>query len=143
VGRSGRSTPAEPGLEKGLIDVWRFLFIAFLIAHGGVHVAIWATPKPKDQKVPFDASHSWVFGSQRSLALVLALVAAALLVAAGIGLWAQGEWWRPVAVVGLATSLGLMVLYFHPWFLFIQAVNAGLILGLVWLDWPSRSMVGA
>jgi hypothetical protein len=39
--------------------MWRFVFIAFLIAHGGVHVAIWATPKPEDQKVPFDASHSW------------------------------------------------------------------------------------
>jgi hypothetical protein len=36
-----------------------------------------------------------------------------------------------------------MVLYFTPWFLFIEVVNAGLIVGILWLDWPSKSMVGA
>jgi hypothetical protein len=36
-----------------------------------------------------------------------------------------------------------MIFYFHPWFLFIQAVNAGLIVAIVWLDWPSKTMVGA
>jgi hypothetical protein len=46
-------------------------------------------------------------------------------------------------VVGLAVSLGLMVVYFNPWLLFIQAVNAALIVGILWLDWPSKSMVGA
>src|SRR5688572_7085382 len=122
--------------------MWRFLFIVLLIAHGGIHVAMWATPAPKDPKAPFDASHSWLLGSQRGVAVVVALVAAALLVAAGIGLWAHAEWWRPVAVIGLAVSFGLMVLYFNPWFLFIQAVNAGLIVGLLWLKWPSESMVG-
>jgi lysylphosphatidylglycerol synthetase-like protein (DUF2156 family) len=125
------------------MEMWRFLFIAFLIAHGGVHVAIWAPPKPKDKNVPFDPSHSWLLGSQRRLALILAFSAAALLVAAGIGLWAHAEWWRTVAVIGLAVSFGLMVLYFHPWFLFIEVVNVGLILGLLWLDWPSKSLVGA
>ncbi len=121
--------------------MWRFLFIAFLIAHGGIHVAMWATPAKEGE--PFRASHSWLLGDQRGLAVVGALVAAALLVAAGIGLWAHAEWWRSVAVIGLAVSFGLMVLFFHPWFLFIQAVNAGLIVGLVLLDWPSKSMVGA
>ena len=38
-------------------------------------------------------------------------------------------------MVGLATSFGAMVLYFHPWFLFIQAVNVPLIVGLPWLGW--------
>jgi hypothetical protein len=123
--------------------VWRFLFIAFLIAHGAIHVAIWATPKPKDQNAPFDPSHSWLLGTQRGLARVVALAAAALLVAAGIGLWAHAEWWRPVAVVGLAVSFALMVFFFNPWFLFIQAINAALIVSIVWLDWPSRAMVGA
>jgi len=123
--------------------VWRFLFIAFLIVHGGIHVAIWATPKPKDPPPPFEPSHSWVLGDRRGVALVLALAAAAALVAAGIGLWASAEWWRPVAVAGLAVSFGLMVLFFTRWFLLIQAVNAALIVGLLWLDWPSRAMVGA
>ena len=123
--------------------MWRFLFIAFLIAHGGIHVAIWATPKPKDPPPPFEPSHSWVLGDRRGVALVLALVAGVALVAAGIGLWASAEWWRPVAVAGLAVSFGLMVLFFTPWFVPIQVLNAALIVGLLWLDWPSRAMVGA
>jgi len=123
--------------------MWRFLFIAFLLAHSGIHAAIWATPKPKDQSVPFDPSHSWLLGSHRGLAMALALAAAGLLVAAGIGLWAHAPWWRSVALAGLGVSFGLMVLYFNPWFLFIQAVNAALIVGLLWLAWPSKTMVGA
>ena len=30
--------------------MWRLLFIAFLIAHGLVHLAIWLMPKPADEK---------------------------------------------------------------------------------------------
>lgn len=123
--------------------MWRFLFIAFLIAHGAIHVAMWATPRPKDKSAPFDASHSWLLGGQRGLAVALALTAAALLIAAGVGLWVQAGWWRPVAVVGLAVSFGLMVLYLTRWFLPIQAVNAALIVAIAWLEWPSRAMVGA
>jgi hypothetical protein len=73
----------------------------------------------------------------------LALIAAALQVAAGTGLRAHADWWRTVAVLRLTVSFGLMVLYFHPWFLFIQAVNAALIVGLRWLNWPYKSMLGA
>jgi len=123
--------------------MWRFVFIAFLIAHGGVHLAIWATPRSQDPGMPFDASHSWLVGNQRAVSMVLGIVAAAILIAAGIGLWAQADWWRPVAVAGLAASFGLMVLFFHPWFLPIQAINAAMIVSLIWLDWPSQTLVGA
>ena len=123
--------------------MWRLLFIAFLIAHGLVHLAIWLMPKPKNQEVPFDPSHSWLIGDQRAVAVTIAVVAAAFLVAAGLGLWAEAGWWRGAAVIGLAVSFGLMVLYFTPWYLFVEGVNAALIVGLVWLTWPSRTMVGA
>jgi hypothetical protein len=123
--------------------MWRLLFIAFLFAHAAIHAAIWATPAPKDPNAPFDAGHSWLLGDQRAVATVLALAAAVLLVAAGIGVWTHAGWWRPVAVVALAVSFGLMIFYFNPWFLLIQAVDAGLIVAIVWLDWPSKTMVGA
>jgi hypothetical protein len=123
--------------------MWRVLFIAFLLVHAAIHLAIWATPAPKDPNAPVDARHSWLLGDQRAAAAVLAVVAAVLLAAVGIGLWAHAGWWRPVAAVGLAVSFGLMVLYFHPWFLFIQVVDAGLVGAIVWLDWPSAAMVGA
>jgi hypothetical protein len=93
--------------------MWRFLFIVFLIAHAFVHLAIWLMPKPRDQAAPFDANHSWLLGDQRTLAVLL------------------------------AASFGLMVVYFNPWYLFIEGVNAVLIIGLVWLTWPSKTMVGA
>ncbi|HET9672195.1 MAG TPA: hypothetical protein VFQ40_05030 [Actinomycetota bacterium] len=123
--------------------MWRFLFISFLIAHGLVHVAIWLFPKPAEGKAPFDVSHSWLFGDVKPVAVVLAVLAAVLLVAGGLGLWAHAEWWRGVAAVGLAVSFGLMVLTFNPWYLFIEAVNAALLVGLLWMSWPSRPMVGA
>ena len=124
--------------------MWRFLLIAFLVAHGLVHLVIWLIPpKPKDEAAPpFDPSHSWLLGDRKAPARVAALAAAALLIAAGLGLWGDADWWRPVAVAGLAASLGLMVVYFDRWFLFIEAVNAALIVGILWMSWPSQAMVG-
>jgi hypothetical protein len=123
--------------------MWRFLFIGFLIAHGLVHLTIWLMPKPADGKTSFDVNHSWLLGNQKTAAAVLAIAAAMLLVGGGLGLWVHADWWRAVAVVGLAVSFGLMVLYFNPWYLFIESVNAGLIVGIAWLTWPTHSMVGA
>jgi len=120
--------------------MWRFLFIAFLLAHGGIHLAMWI-PQPKAE-APFDAGRSWLLGNQRPLALVLAVATAVILVAAGIGLSTHADWWRAAAVAGLAGSLGLMILFFHTWFLPIQMVYAGLLIGLLWLEWPSEVMVG-
>lgn len=123
--------------------MWRFVFIGFLIAHGLVHLAIWLMPMPAGQKAPFDPDHSWLLGDRKTVAVLLAVTAAVLLVGAGLGLWATAGWWRGIAVVGLVTSFSLMVAYFTPWYLFIEGVNAALIVGIVWLTWPSKTMVGA
>ena len=123
--------------------MWRFAFIAFLIAHGAVHLAIWATPASTEPKAPFDVRHSWLLGDSRRLPLGLAIGAALFLIASGITLWIGVAWWRPVAMAGLVASFALMVLFFHPWFLPIQAVNAALVVALAWLAWPSQSLVGA
>jgi uncharacterized membrane protein YphA (DoxX/SURF4 family) len=120
----------------------RVLLGVFFIAHGLVHVAIWA-PRYDPEKAAFDASHSWLLGNQRPLARVLAFAAAAILIVAGIALLAQGEWWRPSAVAGLSVSTVLLLLYFNPWYLFILGVNITLIVGIAWLDWPATSTVGA
>lgn len=120
----------------------RWLLIGFLIAHGLVHVAIWA-PKYDPEKVAFEASHSWLIGDQRPLARVLAFAAAALLVLAGIALWAHGGWWRPTAVLGLSVSTVLLLLYFNPWYLFILPVNIALIVGIAFMEWPAKTTVGA
>ena len=120
----------------------RVLLGVFFIAHGLVHVAIWA-PKYDPAKGPFDASHSWLLGDQRPLARVLAFAAAAILIVAGIALLAQVGWWRPTAIVGLSVSTALLLLYFTPWYLFILAANIALIVGITWMDWPAKLTVGA
>ena len=66
-----------------------------------------------------------------------------LLVAAGIGLWAHADWWRGVAVVGLGASLGLMVVWFNPWFAFSEVVNAVLLVGIAFYAWPSAEVLGS
>jgi hypothetical protein len=74
---------------------------------------------------------------------VLAFTAAVILVVAGIALLAQGGWWRPTAVAGLGVSTVLLLVHFTPWYLFILAVNAALIVGIAFMDWPSKTTVGA
>jgi hypothetical protein len=113
----------------------RVVLIAFLIAHGLVHVAIWA-PKYDPEKAQFDPSHSWLIGDRRPLARSLAFSATAILIVAGIALWADAGWWRPTAVVGLIVSTVLLLFYFYRWYVFILAVNITLIVGIGWLDWP-------
>jgi hypothetical protein len=107
-----------------------------------VQVAIWA-PKYDPAKAPFDASRSWLLGDQRGLAQVLAFAAAAALALADIVLWAHGGWWRPAVVVGLSVSTALLLLYFDASYLFILVVNIALIVGIVWIEWPSKATVGA
>jgi hypothetical protein len=125
--------------------MWRFIFIGFLIAHGLIHLAMWVfVPKPAPGKrTPFDASHSWLLGSQRTLAATVAAAAMVLLVVAGIGLFAHADWWRAVAVAGLGVSFGLMVVWFNPWFTMIEIVNAGLMVGIALYTWPSPNVLGA
>jgi hypothetical protein len=121
--------------------MWRILFIAFLIAHAAIHLAIWLPPLKPD--AAFDPNSSWLVGGQRRLAVTLAVIAAALLASGGVGLWMEGSWWRVITVAGLVTSFLLMVSFFQAWFIPIQVINAALIVALLWLDWPSEAMVGA
>jgi hypothetical protein len=99
--------------------------------------------QPDRQGGPFVASDSWLIGSTKGLAAVLAVVVAVVLVSGGAALFAQAGLWRPLTIVGLAGSLFLDFLYFNPWFIFIGVVNAAFLLSLVWAHWPAASRVGA
>jgi hypothetical protein len=78
-----------------------------------------------------------------ALGFALTLSAGAAFVIAGGGLWAHAEWWRAVAVTGAALSLLFFVVFFQPVILFGMALDVAVIGALVWLKWPSESMVGA
>ena len=88
----------------------RVVLIAFLIAHGLVHLAIWA-PKDDPEKATFDPAHSWLIDDRRPLARLLAFSATAILIVAGIALWVDVGWWWPTAVVGLIVSTVLLLLF--------------------------------
>jgi hypothetical protein len=124
--------------------MWRFVLLAFLVAHGLVHIGVWAMPKPADgQRPPFDPAHSWLLGDARTLAISLAVASAALFAIAALGLSGHADWWRAMAVVASGVSLGLMTLFFNPWLLAGWGLSAALIAGIAWFSWPSEPLVGA
>jgi hypothetical protein len=112
--------------------VWRFLIIAFLFGHGAI-VAAQANGVPD----------SWLFEQKKALGVALTLAAGAALGIAGAGLLAHAEWWRALAVTGAALSLVFFVVFFQAVILFGMALDVAVIVALAWLDWPTKSMVGA
>jgi hypothetical protein len=112
--------------------MWRVLFIAFLFVHGAIVAA-------QGIGVP----DSWLFGEKRAVGLALTLAAGAAFVVAGAALWAEAEWWRPLAVAAAAASLAYFAVFFQPVVLFGMALDVAVIVALAWLSWPTKSMVGA
>ena len=119
---------------------WTLVIGLFLIAHGLVHLAMYAPPAASD--APFDPARSWVFRRRlRPLALVLAMIAAVILVVAGIGLLAHQDWWQAVTVVGASASLAVLVLFFHPWLSLGVAIDVAMIWVLTQTAWPTSDML--
>jgi hypothetical protein len=69
--------------------VIRFLLGTFIVAHGLLTAIIWVSPAKPD--APFRATHSWLLGDARPLAVVIALVAAAGFTLAGVGFITQQQ----------------------------------------------------
>ena len=115
----------------------KWIFGGFLIAHGLIHPAVWSTPKPTDDKAPFNPSHSWLLGNVRGLASALAITVAVLYVIAGIGVFVEASWWQALTVATSVVSLALMLLTFNPWLLAGIAIDAALIVAVALFDWPS------
>jgi len=108
-------------------DVIRFLLGAFIVAHGLLTAFIWVSPAKAD--VPFHATHSWLVGDARPLAVVIALVAAAGFTLAGVGFITQQAWWAVTGIGAGAVALLLMTLFFNPWLLAGIAISAGILYG--------------
>jgi hypothetical protein len=120
---------------------WTILIGLFLIAHGLIHVAVYAPPATDD--APFDPVRSWMFRRRlRSLALTLAAITALIFVIAGIGLLAHQDWWQAASVAGASASLVLLALFFHPWLSIGVAINVAIIWALTQTDWPTSDMLG-
>ncbi|HVH53625.1 MAG TPA: hypothetical protein VNA32_05760 [Actinomycetota bacterium] len=103
----------------------RLLLGAFVVAHGLVTAAVWATPAKAGE--PFRATHSWILGDVRSLAVALALVAAIGFVLAGVGFLSHQSWWGAFGIGAGVVALLLMGLYFNPWLLAGIAISGGVL----------------
>jgi hypothetical protein len=103
----------------------RVLFGVFIVAHGLLTAFIWLSPPKAD--APFRATHSWLMGDARPLAVAVALVAAAGFVLAGAGFIADQAWWAVTGVGAGAVALLLMTLFFNPWLLAGIAISAGIL----------------
>lgn len=127
----------------------KLLIGGFLIAHGLVHAAVWATPKETGAQ-PFDPTRSWLLGAfgiapgpARTLSIALAVAAATGFVAAGVALFAGSDWWRVIAIVTAAESLPLFLLFFNPWLTLGAAIELGILYSLMVSHWPAEAVVGA
>jgi hypothetical protein len=121
----------------------RVVVAAFLIAHGLIHLAIYATPANPDKPAPFDPRHSWVADRPGTTATLLrsgstalaCAVAAAYSTAGWMVAFHVGPW---ASVAGLAALLGLVLkgLWFHPWLTLGVALDIAVAVAAV-VGWPT------
>lgn len=118
---------------------WQVAVGIFLILHGLIHPALYGPPVSPD--APWNTTRSWVAprtstAARRTVALVLAGLAAVGYVLAGGALLADASWWSPAAVVASAMSLVLLIGYFHPWLSFGVLLDGAIIWAAV-AGWPA------
>jgi hypothetical protein len=101
---------------------------------------------------PSNLGQSWLLsplGIERTLVAraggLLWLVAGIALLAAGLGvlgLIVPPAWWRSLALIGAAISLGMLAIYLHP--LYRSGIGASLVLlsALLLKGWPLLERIG-
>jgi hypothetical protein len=119
------------------------LVVAFLLAHGLVHFAVWLPhPDPDPGKsAPFAPDHSAVLtktsvpqATARKVSTTLAVAAGGGFVLTGLAVATEAAWAVPVALVASLLGLGLKALFFNPWLLIGIALDLGVLVGA--LTWP-------
>jgi hypothetical protein len=114
--------------------VTRVLVAVFLVAHGLVHAAIYATPKDPAKPGPFDPSHSWALAAghvapepMRSASVGLAWATAALYSLAGVAVLVDAPAWVGFAAVAAVVAIALKGLWFNRWLTFGLALDVAVL----------------
>jgi hypothetical protein len=120
------------------------LLVAFLVAHGLVHLAIWLphpTPDPA-KPPPFEPGHSAVLTRAsvspptiEHVAFALTWATAAAYVVAAVGVAVGAPWAVPALAGAALAGLALKAVFFHPW-LSIGVVLDVLVLTSALAGWP-------
>jgi len=134
-----------------MANIWGIALVLFLSVHALVGVAMFAA-RPEKAAPSWPTSKSWLFASmgladdgQRRLATVLMVIAAALLIGGALGVVgvpAIVTMWPWLVTAGAIVSALTLVLYFSPWWLGGIAINAGLVVAIMVLKWPTNEALG-
>ncbi|HEX6132311.1 MAG TPA: hypothetical protein VF044_11330 [Actinomycetota bacterium] len=132
-----------------MIDTMRIVIALFLAAHGLVHL-LYLAPRPEDDpRYPFVPEERWSAravglddAAAKAVAASLAILCAVVLVVAGVALLADAELWQPLAVLGSAVSLILLLGFMHPWLTIGVAIDVAIIAAVQWLHVPAALFDG-
>ncbi len=128
-----------------------FLFGAFIVLHGLVHLLYFAQSQKIFELRPGMVwpDDSWVFSrllgekSTRLLASALCLLAALGFIAGGIGLFFGQPWWRNVSVAAAAISILMYILFWNGKLQKIDdqggvgiLINIAILTVIVLFQWP-------
>ena len=134
----------------------RFIYAAVLFIHGVGHV-MGLIPAIRPVDVKGWSSRSWLLTPllgetlSRIISIILFLASLVGFVAAALGLlgWlVPHDLWRTLAVASAVFSMAALVLYWNAFVSFIPnklgaiIVNAVVLVGLLWANWPSEADIG-
>jgi hypothetical protein len=130
----------------------RLLLVAFLLAHGLVHLMFFAPPPPATATGPawpFALDRSWILtplgaGPDATRILGMALVAVTiggftLAAIAALGVLPDSLW-VPAVVSGAVASLALLAVYFQPWLFLGVAIDLVLLWAVLIADWSPTGL---
>jgi hypothetical protein len=126
-----------------------------LILHGLIHGILALIPNPESAK-PVAATFfskwasPWLrdalsWRALQSISIVLAVVAAAGFIAAGLamfGILIPHDWWRALAIASSVVSLVLCGLFWNTYLIVGPVVAVGIIVVVGILQWPAEAALG-
>ena len=80
------------------------------------------------------------------IGIILVALATLGFVLAGLGVFGVPGLvaiWRTVAVVSACLSLLLLITFWHPWLVVGVLIDIGILVALLWLDWPPVDLIGS
>ena len=136
----------------------KIIIALFLIAHGLVHAGLAAAPNPDDPDSKPGAfftspERSWLLpklglsaAAVRLTGIILVALATLGFVLAGLGVFGMpglSEIWRTLAVASAGVSLLLLILFWHLWLIVGVLIDIGVLVALLWADWPPADLIGS